>query len=377
MKTQKFNLFNLILVLTVVLSSCKSDNKKGEESDFNNEISTTSLSKNVALSTETIPNGKRLTDEALTTYFPETFLGMDKSGEVKSKEMTNTEIANNRLQQNYFGDGGTASIFIVDMADDQNALNQFSTMQNNKNVDDPYLKSIYYKDADGNEINEMEQLRDANSKKVRTRSDVTIRNARFQIGFSTSPKLEGEAMSPKDLLTAYKNSHLPKLLALPIPEIDQEAIQAEIESRYIALDCDNLLPLETVQKICGTTTLKRVAGGFEKENNCSRTYTYTSSSASVVFLITQYARRSESKSAVDVQGKGKEKREGDIDGLGDSAHIETAGGNLFLTVAYKNYLLELRSFQDKYDKKECCVCFSKDKLIELAREVLPRLEQLK
>ncbi len=377
MKTQKFNLLNLLLVLTIVMLSCKSDNKKVEESDFNNEISTTSQSQNVALSTATVPNGQRLSDDALITYFPTTFLGMDKSGAAKSKEMTNTEIANNRIMQNYIKDGANASIYIVDMADDQNALNNFSNMQNEKDRDDPYLKSRHYKDADGNLINETEQLRDVNSKKMRSRSDLTISNARFQISFSTSPKLEGEAMSPKDLLTAYKNSHLPKLLAMPIPEIDQEAIQAEIEGRYIALDCDNLLPLETVQKICGTTTLKRNIGGFEKENNCSRTYTYTGSSASVVFLITQYARRSTSKSAVDVQGKDKEKREGDIDGLGDSAHIETAGGNLFLTVAYKNYLLELRSFQDKYDKKECCVCFSKDKLIELARDILPRLEQLK
>lgn len=376
MKTQKFNLLNLLLIITVVMSSCKTDTKNVEVSNSNKEASTTSQSNNVTLSTATLPNGKRLTDDAISTYFPDTFMGMEKSGTAKSREMKNAEIANNRMVLTYLQDGARATIQIADMADDQNALNNFSRMENDKDVDTPYSKTRYSTEANGVRITEMEQFRDANSKKVRTQSDVTIGNPRFRISLSTSPKLEGEALSPIELLKAYRSSDLPKLLTLPIPKVDQEAIQAAEASRFIDLDCDVLLPLQTVQKICGTSSLKLKVGSFEKENNCSRHYTYSGSSASVVFLITQYARSSVSKSAVDVQGKGEEKREGDIEGLGDSAHIETAGGNLFLAVAYKNYLLELRSFQDKYDKKECCVCFSKEKLAELARDILPRLEEL-
>lgn len=377
MKTQKINLLNLLLMLTVVLSSCKSDPKNVEESDSSNEASATSQSNNVALSTETLPNGKRLTDDAISTYFPDTFMGMEKSGTAKSREMKNAEITNNRMLLTYLQDGARATIQIADMADDQNALNDFSRMENTEDVDNPYMKTRYSTEANGVRITEIEQFRDAESKKVRTQSDVTLSNARFRISMSTSPKLEGEAMSPKELLNAYRSSNLPKLMLMPIPEVDQQAITAAEESRYTALDCNLLLPLETVQSICGTTALKLNVGSFEQENNCNRTYIFKGSSASVVFIITQYARKSLSQSAVKVQGNQKDKREGDIEGLGDSAHIEIAGGDLFLTVAYNNYLIELRSFQDKYDKDECCVCFSKEKLIELARDILPRLEKLK
>ncbi|MEO6348982.1 MAG: hypothetical protein ABIO60_13860, partial [Aquaticitalea sp.] len=92
--------------MSIVLTSCKSDNKNGEDS---NKPSTTIPSNNSSLSTATVPNGKRLTDGALTTYFPDTFLGMENSGSAKSKEIKNVDIPNNWMQQSYFQDGATST----------------------------------------------------------------------------------------------------------------------------------------------------------------------------------------------------------------------------------------------------------------------------
>ncbi len=363
-----------LIFLLILFASCRSDAQQSGSSNTDaSDENKTSVSQG-SLSAETIPNGRRLTDDAISSYFPEKFVGLDISGKPTIKEIKNVEKNNNWVQQSYFKDGASSQIKISDWADDPKVLNQFNKGQPAEDIDDGFQTVKNYTSPEGLMVMETEQFRDAAGKKMRSMSQVILKNARFTIILNHSPKLEGEAVSAKALLKSFADSNLPGLFKLAIPAIDEEAIKAEEATTYIVLNCDALLPLETVRSICGVD-IKLITDSFEKENNCSRTYRHTGSSASVVFLITQYSRSSVSRSAVDSQGKAKE--EGDIEGLGDSAHLEVAGaGDYFLTVAYKNYLIELRSFKDRYDEKACCVCFSKEKLITMARGILLKLDSL-
>jgi hypothetical protein len=92
----------------------------------------------VALSTETLPNGHRLTDESMATYFPEMLLGLDKSGNAKSKEMKNKDVKNNWMQQSNFKDNASGFIQIADFADDQKALHAFKTVMTSEDSNDGY-----------------------------------------------------------------------------------------------------------------------------------------------------------------------------------------------------------------------------------------------
>lgn len=364
-------LFCLLLVLIV----CNSKAQQNESGNPNTAVETKSNTLQGLLSADTIPNGQRLTDEAISSYFPEIFIGLEKSGTPRVRDIKTAQPKNNSVQQSYFKNGVNAFILISDWADDSKVINQFNKEQQSEDRDDGFQTVKNYTTPEGLLVTETEQFREGDGKKIRFESRVLLRNARFSITLNSTPKLEGEVVSSETILKSFAESKLPELFNLPIPEIDDTAIQAEEANQFIALDCEVLLPLETVKSICDENNLELVIDSFEKENNCSRSYKYSGSSASLVFLITQYSRSSLSRNVVNVQGNSKSNKDGNIEGLGDAAHFEIAGaGDYFLTVAYKNYSLGLRSFKDRYDKDKCCVCFSKDKLITLAREILSKLD---
>lgn len=346
----------IVIFLLLLFSSC--NNAQTKSGSTSEEETTTPVATN--LSTETVLNSNRLTENALLSYFPKTFLGLKEDGVHDTKTIGNT--SKNRVDftiTNKTYNNATLDIDITDYSDDER--HREAILKNSiptKNQKTKYLEVKSYKDTGGNFITETK----TNTSSYKD-SRVTVQNARFKVYVYDK---KGKK-SPKEILNALKKSSLYQIFKLPIPEkkIVEEPAVAKVERiEKKVLNCDELLPISVVKTICNkTVTIKSTS--FEKEYNCNRFYPDKNSTGALIFLVTQYSRAYTAKSAVTID-KGKV-----IPNLGDNAiYIKENSGDEYLKVNYKNFLLELRSSKG-FDKEG--VCYSEKELIKLMKGILNRL----
>lgn len=348
----------IAIFLLLLFSSC---NNAQTKSGSTSEEKTKTITPTAAnLSTETVVNSNRLTENALLSYFPKTFLELKEDGIYDTKTIGNA--SKNRVDftiTNKTYNNATLDIDITDYSDDERyreaILKNGITTKNQKTK---YLEVKSYKDTGGNFITESK----TNTSSYKD-SRVTVQNARFKVYVYDK---KGKK-SPKEIVNALKKSSLYQIFKLPIPEkkIVEEPAVAKVERiEKKVLNCDELLPISVVKTICNkTVTIKSTS--FEKEYNCNRSYPDKNSTGALIFLVTQYSRAYTAKSAVKID-KGKV-----IPNLGDNAiYIKENSGDEYLKVNYKNFLLELRSTKG-FDKEG--VCYSEKELIKLMKGILNRL----
>ncbi|MDX1629020.1 MAG: hypothetical protein R3345_10000, partial [Fulvivirga sp.] len=171
---------------------------------------------------------------------------------------------------------------------------------------------------------------------------------------------------------ALEEAQILKLLTLEIPDGD-DSESTTAASGKLKLDCSQLLPLQLVKDHCGVAGVKLNVTDFEKETNCNRKYGHPDNFGGLVFIVTQYNDMNMATQAVKAKLEDEDLDSKAIKNLGDLASIVTVGEDLFLSVAHKNYLLELRSSNGVGPQGTCCVCLDDEKLKFLAKNVLEQL----
>lgn len=353
-----------IVLAFLLLSACKNTEQKGSVVNV-----TTSKEK---LLTTTIENGNRLTKQSLLSYLPNKIGEYQKRGEgiLKISEPNRrTGGVYQTLSQVYSnGNGGTITIRISDFADDQNHINEIQDGRVNlKSITSETVMQNSYKADNGWYITEMEWYRGSGKDKVTTSVDITVKNPRFSIFVKERPEHGTSASETATLLKIIQQSQLPSLFNLPIPQ--GEVVNKEIEDNRTVLDCDKILPESLVESICAKN-VKVIVNDFEGEHNCNRSYKPDNGIlGNMVFILTQYGSSTTAIKAVESKSIMMDEVK-DIKGLGDKAALTTVGEDLYLSIAHKNYLIELRSFDEGGDDN---LCPSLPELKRLANEVIKQL----
>lgn len=312
------------------------------------------------ITSEKIKNSNRLTDKSLSSFFPEKLLGEKFNGKTHSKT-SKPDTYHGGVNHSFtkvYGETGDLTIKIVDYSDSQGHINW---MKKNGMTEDSsehtHGSFKVYKDASGLYISEYLSQYEG---KIKSGS-IVVSNPRFDITIETGKK-GSVAHKPEVLLKELKKTNLFKLFDLPIPE--KAATETQKLTAKKVLNCDEILPISVVKTICNKSVTVKTTS-FEKKYNCNRFYPDKNSSSALIFMVTQYEKAPTARAAVKIDN-GKE-----IPNLGDSAiYIKERGGNEYLKVEYKNYVLELSSTKN-FEKEG--VCYTEKELIKLMKGIISRL----
>jgi len=378
MKINYFKIFKeiafIVLSLVWVFTGCKSENSKS--ASVTDTIWRLNIKNSNEVKNETINDGKRLTRATLESYLPESIGTLKKNNEPQlktSKKDRKTGGIHHKLSQTYRENSNAITIEITDYADDQAHINQI--MENKVRetfTEGTGFSNKTYKNNEGWYITENELYRGEVDDRITTSSDLSIVTPRFSVFLKAVPTTGQSAPDTGYLLNVFNKTQLPKLFDLPVPM--GEVKHKEGNSGRLLVNCDEILPENIVKKRCKISAVEVKTTSFEGENNCNRYYRYPGSSSNLTFLLTQYTNEDTGKKAVTVKINDKNLNAQVINNLGQAAVLVEVGEDLYMSIAHKNYLIELRSFKKVWNKDEkCCVCHSKEELITIAKDVITRL----
>ena len=312
----------------------------------------------------TVENGERLSEEALRSYLPAVFGGLNKSGEpVFSTSEPDPENGGIRLtaDQVYYGNAGTIYLHIRDDADHQASINSIQRGMSYQNF--PFSQT--HQNDKGWYITKSFEFRAAAEEDTLVTSrTISITNPRFFVEYKSSPR-RGEPVPEFDyLMSLFDNSHLPDLFELNIPQ--GEVVETQAPS--IALNCDEILPAEEVAEFCNVSGITANPTGFEQADNCNRRYRSSGSFDELIFILSQYNETGPAGRAVTMKINDTAMNTRKVNNLGDDAVMVTVGEDLYLTVARETFLVELRSYPGNF-------CGTEENLSDLAKEVLTGLQE--
>ncbi|OZC02359.1 hypothetical protein [Rubricoccus marinus] len=146
-------------------------------------------------------------------------------------------------------------------------------------------------------------------------------------------------------------------------------------------DCDVILPLAEVERVCGVTGLRVKSTPFETEGqNCNRTYNRQGQSGGLILLVSHFSNERTALAAQSASMNFADQRSRrDISGLGDAATrvihdlSPLENQNSILTVASGVDMVELKSADYSYEPRQQ-VC-NLDQMETIARGVVSRLAE--
>ncbi len=363
-KTQ-FQVF-VITLLVMIFSNCNSENQENAEaqniqnSSFSEQSST--ISDPVF---ETIENGNRLTENSLKSQLPEAIIGVTKSGQPYYEENDLRGGIYARVSQTYSG-SDNQSRFYLDISDYADAQNYINSVQEGIRIQNFDFSTTTQNDR-GWYITESFESR---GEEVTART-LNVKNPRFTIELRAAPQIGNEVPTFENLMTTLEQANLLDLLELDIPQGDDETVQ--VADNRNDLVCDDLLPVDRVRSYCGIDGVEVNVTSFEQQKNCNRQYSHPDNFGGLTFIVTQYSDDGIAVQAVQTKLNDEDLDSETIADLGEVASMVTVDEALFLSVAYQNYLIELRSSEGMGPAETASVCLDKKQLGTLANNVIAKL----
>lgn len=362
---KSFSIFALA-VFVIIFASCNSGSEEQAEAQSVQNSSTSSGSTTPADPTfETVNDGNRLTENSLKSQFPEAIMGSPKSGETHYEENDLRGGISARVSQTYSNSSNQSS-FYLDISDYADAQNYINSVQEGIRIQNFDFSTTTQNDR-GWYITESFESRGDDI----TARTLNVKNPRFTIELRAAPQLGNEVPSFESLMTALEQSNLLELFELEIPQGEDETVEVVDNRKDLA--CDSLLPVERVQSFCGIDGVEVNVTSFEQQKNCNRQYTHPDNFGGLTFIVTQYSDNETAVSAVQTKLIDDDLESEEINNLGDSASLVTVDDDLFLSVAYENYLVELRSGYGMGPAETASVCLDRDQLRTLANDVIAKL----
>lgn len=355
--------FTIFIVFFVNCSSESLENVKAQ-SVQDNSVQGETIPANATY--ESVENGFRLTENSLKSLIPEMLLGIEKSGEVDYEESRSGSGLYSTVYQMYYDTDQYSANYldIFDYGDDQEHINNMMEGMRYTNFD----FSQTYQNDQGWYITE---TFDSRGDDITSRT-LTVRNPRFMIELRTVPGDATEIPSFDDMMNALEQANLLELMELEIPQGEASPTQVAEDNRN-DLVCDDILSVDRVRSYCGIDGVEVNVTSFEQQKNCNRQYAHPDNFGGLTFIVTQYSNDEMAMSAVQAKLNDDDLSSERITNLGDSASLVTVDENLFLSVAYNNYLIELRSSKGMGPAETVSVCLDEGQLGTLANDVITKL----
>lgn len=355
----------LCLFVTVFASCNSGSDERAEAQSVQNSSASEERTRATNPVYETIDNGNRLTENSLRSQLPEAILGATKSGEAFYEESDLRGGLYARVSQTY-SDSQSQSSFFLDISDYADAQNYINSVQDGLRIQNFDFSTTTQNDK-GWYITESFESR---GEDVTSRT-LNVKNPRFTIELRAAPQLGNEVATFESLMTALEDANLLELLNLEIPQGEDET--AEVVDNRRDLACDSLLPVERVQSFCNIDGAEVNVTSFEQQKNCNRQYSHPDNFGGLTFIVTQYSDSETAVSAVQTKLNDDDLESEGVGSLGDAASLVTVEGDLFLSVAHENYLVELRSAYGMGPAETASVCLDREKLQTLAADVIGKL----
>lgn len=365
MRLQKLPRVFVITLFVIIFSCCNSssDEQAEAQSIQNNPAYGETIPANATF--ERVDNGFRLTESSLKSVIPEKLMGIEKSGEVSHEESRSGSGRYSTVYQMYYDTDQYSANYldIFDYGDDQEHINEMLEGMEYTNLD----FSETYQNEQGWYITETFESRGDDI----TSRTLTVRNPRFIIELRTVPGDAPEIPSFEEMMNSLEEAKLLELMELEIPEGDVESTQ--IADNRNDLVCDNLLPVDLVRSYCGIDGVEVNVTGFEQQKNCNRQYVHPDNFGGLTFIVTQYSDNEMAVNAVQTKLNDNNLDSESVTDLGEAASMVTVDGDLFLSVAYRNYMIELRSSEGMGPAATASVCLDEKQLGTLANDVIAKL----
>lgn len=367
MTSQKNLTIFLLTAFVWMFCSCNSSSEeKAEAQSVQNSSGSEERTRATNSVYETIDDGNRLSENSLRSQLPEAILDATKSGEAHFEENELRGGMYARISQTY-NDSQSQSRFFLDISDYADAQNYINSVQDGLRIQNFDFSTTTQNDR-GWYITESFESR---GEDVTSRT-LNVKNPRFTIELRAAPQLGNEVATFERLMTALEDANLLDLMELEIPQGDVETPQVAADNRN-DLVCDDLLPVERIQSFCGIDGVEANVTNFEQQENCNRQYSHPDNFGGLTFIVTQYSNNETAVSAVQTKLNDDDLESEEISSLGDIASLVNVEGDLFLSVAHNNYLVELRSAYGMGPTETAAVCLDSGQLSTLANDVIAKL----